>query len=119
MLLVAGIYGFWRYELAGLSQAGSTYAGMVLLAGLGGVGQVAHKTPLEYAAILGAALPEHRSTIERIATAYAYERYAGSAAAPGQLFRGRANRVGAEELQALRRALLRRIVLRERPRESV
>jgi hypothetical protein len=75
---------------------------------------------MEYAAILGATLPEHRSTIERIATAYAYERYGGSAAAPGQLFRGgRASRVSAEELQALRRALLRRIVIRERLRESV
>ena len=118
MLMVAFIYGFWRYEFAGLSQAGATYAGMTLLARLGGVGQMAHKTPLEYATILGAALPEHRATIERIATAYAYERYGGSAAAPSQLFhRVRTSRPSDEELQALRRALLRRIVIRERLQE--
>lgn len=111
LALAAGaIYARWSYELRGLSQAGASYAGMALLAGWGGLGQDAHRTPYEYAAALGRALPEHRSTIDRIAAAYAREQYGGPEASPGRLFSGtRGGQPTADEEQALRKALVRRI----------
>ncbi|HMQ33988.1 MAG TPA: transglutaminaseTgpA domain-containing protein, partial [Chloroflexaceae bacterium] len=85
-LAAVAVYGRWRYELRGLSQAGASYAGMALLAGWGGMRQDDHQTPQEYAAALGRALPEHRPTIERIARAYAREQYGGPSASPARLY---------------------------------
>lgn len=106
----AAVYGRWRYELRGLTQAGSSYAGMALLAGWGGLRQEAHSTPTEYADALGRALPEHRPTIERIAGAYARERYGGPEASPSRLYSGaRVAHPSEEDERELRRALVRRI----------
>jgi transglutaminase-like putative cysteine protease len=116
LLLAGAVYARWRYELRGLSQAGTLYAGMALLAGWSGLPQSAQRTPLEYGATLATALPEHGTTIERIATAYAREQYGGPATAPTRLFSSHSARLPAEEeLRALHHALLRRIVIRPRP----
>jgi transglutaminase-like putative cysteine protease len=101
-LVAAALYGRWRFESRGLSPAGAAYAGMALLASWGGLGQDAHRTPMEYGESLGAALPAHRHTIRRIVGAYAAERYSSahrSDALPTD-----------EEQQELRVALLRTIV---------
>ena len=102
-LAAAALYGRWRYELRGLSQAGVAYAGLVLLAGWGGLRQQAHRTPREFAAALGAALPEHQPAIEQIVGVYVREQYGGPVAASGRAL------PSAEATNALRRALVRRM----------
>jgi hypothetical protein len=102
-LAAAALYGRWRYELRGLSQAGAVYAGIALLAGWSGLRQQAHRTPREFAAALGAALPEHQSAIEQIVGVYMREQYGGPVAASGRAL------PSAEATHALRRALVRRM----------
>ncbi|MFV9503701.1 MAG: transglutaminase TgpA family protein [Oscillochloridaceae bacterium umkhey_bin13] len=114
-LLATLIYGRWRYELQGLSQAGEAFAGMALLASLSGLRHDPHRTPTEHAAMLAAALPDHRPTIERIALAFAQEQYGGQATRPAQLYqRSRSQLPTNDDREALYRALLRRVVVRER-----
>jgi transglutaminase-like putative cysteine protease len=100
-LAAAVVYGRWRLETRGLSPAAAAYASMALLASWGGVGQEAHRTPLEYGERLGAAIPEHQATIRQIAMAYVAERYS-----PG---RAAAALPSPEEQDELRGALLRNI----------
>ncbi len=104
VLVVGMVYGRWRYELWGLSEAGAAYAGMALLAKWGRLPQAAHRTPSEYAVALGAALPEHRATINQIVGAYIHECYGRPTAAARHAL------PSATAGRELRRALVRGLV---------
>jgi transglutaminase-like putative cysteine protease len=70
-------YGRYRLELRGLSGVAADYAATGLLARWAGLQHEPHLTPDEYAAQLGAALPQYRRTLQHLARAYNAERYAG------------------------------------------
>jgi transglutaminase-like putative cysteine protease len=95
------LYGWWRYELRGLTGARRAFAAIEFLASWSGLGQDPHQTPQEYAAQLSVALPAHRETIWRIAHAYANVQYRSQHSG---------NLPAARDQQELYQDLLRRIV---------
>lgn len=101
--LAAGLF-FWRRrsERRGLSSAAIVYADIERLASWSGLSHDPHLTPIEYSALLAAALPAHRHAIEGITMAYVAERY-----------RGRRLPLPPDAaIRALRRSLIRRIFVR-------
>ncbi|NJM08296.1 DUF4129 domain-containing protein [Candidatus Gracilibacteria bacterium] len=70
-------YARYRLELRGLSGVAADYASTGLLARWAGLQHEPHLTPDEYAAQLGAVLPQYRRTLQHLAHAYNAERYAG------------------------------------------
>lgn len=77
LLLGGGLSALWLFSLRGLSPSEQFYARMTKSSRLAGVRPPPGTTPYEWARVMGERLPDAQRSLDRIATSYVRERYAG------------------------------------------